>query len=224
MDDADLQVVDEIEIVDCVGKAIQFLLAPPAASSVCKWTDCDWPGADDDLVDHIREIHVELQPYGQQCATKPSASPPQAERFVCLWEGCKVYGKVSLSRSWLERHALAHSGPRPFKCIVDRCGARFKVRSALERHVNGHFACDFDESSLESETSNSKQRLSPARPRRRKSLRGKGRGVNLKSDFFDLSVMERLRFDLFQMSAHLGLERQVTFQGRVRPFFPVFYF
>lgn len=32
-------------------------------SLVCKWLNCDWPGTYDDLVDHIREIHVELQPY-----------------------------------------------------------------------------------------------------------------------------------------------------------------
>ncbi|RWS30078.1 zinc finger protein aebp2-like protein [Leptotrombidium deliense] len=159
------------------------------SSIVCKWTNCDWPGSDDDLVDHIREIHVELQPYhnhqhifaNSSCSTKrtrtafvsiaaiSSTDEPQTtngvgasescesssssssmssrnsltsnvqQQYVCLWEGCKVYGKRSLSRSWLERHVLQHSGPRPFKCIVERCGARFKARSALERHVNAHF-------------------------------------------------------------------------------------
>ncbi|RWS06845.1 zinc finger protein aebp2-like protein [Dinothrombium tinctorium] len=131
---------------------------------VCKWTNCDWPGSYDDLVDHIREIHVELQPYhnhqhivastsspfsaisatsdqspARESSTSCSPSASQQQQYVCLWEGCKVYGKGSLSRSWLERHVLQHSGPRPFKCIFEGCGARFKARSALERHVNAHF-------------------------------------------------------------------------------------
>lgn len=136
----------------------------------CKWTNCDWPGAKDDLVDHIREIHVELQPYQQQRhnwtevhsrardrSRKPAPdrkyaklqdSPKKMEstqQYVCLWEGCKVYGKGSSSRNWLERHVLEqHSGPRPFKCIVEGCGQRFKVQSALERHVNSHFKPSMD--------------------------------------------------------------------------------
>lgn len=36
-------------------------LSPAPVSLVCNWRNCDWPGSFDDLVDHIREIHVELQ-------------------------------------------------------------------------------------------------------------------------------------------------------------------
>lgn len=151
------------------------------SSFVCKWTNCDWPGSYDDLVDHIREIHVELQPYhslpeqriapvasrrGSKCSstisscssyenpasvtssvsseeTASSSAPPatrshptssssssssssslfanpcdsfrpssasvqqqQDKCYVCLWEGCKVYGIRSQKRSWLDRHVL----------------------------------------------------------------------------------------------------------------------
>ena len=114
-----------------------------STSIICKWTNCDWPGHSDDLVDHIREIHVDLQPYHyhDQIATNNSNNT----NYVCLWQGCKVYGKSSLCKSWLENHVLQHSGPRPFKCIFENCGQRFKARSLLEKHVNNHFAnanCD----------------------------------------------------------------------------------
>lgn len=194
----------------------------------CQWLDCDWPGSYEDLADHVREIHVELQPYldsnGQvltwskhknslkssrssskektedddassnSCSeddedideddadgdsdddnqsltesnfrvtrrTKSSShclstesirrssrgtnqrpsdnQKPSHQQFVCLWRGCKVFGKPSSSRQWIERHVLEqHSGPKPFKCIVDSCGQRFKTQISLERHVNTHF-------------------------------------------------------------------------------------
>lgn len=197
----------------------------------CQWLDCDWPGSYDDLADHVREIHVELQPYldsngqvitwskheslskssrfsskdkneedddasinscsdneddiemedadadsdddsqsvaescfrvtrrskGSQCLQDASSLHPRRSsrgnqrltenvkqshqhQFVCLWRGCKVFGKPSSSRQWIERHVLEqHSGPKPFKCIVDSCGQRFKTQISLERHVNTHF-------------------------------------------------------------------------------------
>lgn len=228
----------------------QQLPPPPPSTStsqVCKWTDCDWPGSYEDLVDHIRELHVELQPFDStqlqlflnshknnsngsritdsnsssnmgssssrtttsssstldstanspshlssidenpafvqssglptEASTKTTAATttststnsstsktsksrstlsssassksesnsarvPEQEpekSYVCLWEGCKVYGVRSQKRSWLDRHVLQHSGDKPFKCIVENCGSRFKSQSALEKHVNHHF-------------------------------------------------------------------------------------
>lgn len=83
----------------------------------------------------------------------------QTQLYVCLWEGCKVYGKGSLSKSWIERHVLQHSGPRPFKCIVEGCNQRFKKREALERHVNSHFLLPIND--LSSSLPNLSSNLSP---------------------------------------------------------------
>lgn len=47
------------------------------------------------------------------------------DNFVCQWQGCKVQGRSSCSRRWLERHVLSHGGNKPFRCIVDGCGSRF---------------------------------------------------------------------------------------------------
>lgn len=184
------------------------------AEFCCKWHDCDWPGHYEELPEHIREIHVALQPFldvngkvinwikpkhkrqtnddedddetpfnsdqeddddemasdnesisssiassritrrsGRGKVSSPFCEPKltrhkqqqqqcedQAEqKYVCLWKGCRVYGKPSFSKPWLERHALEmHSGPKPFKCIWEGCAQRFKNQSARERHVNSH--------------------------------------------------------------------------------------
>nr|XP_046912759.1 uncharacterized protein LOC124493701 isoform X2 [Dermatophagoides farinae]XP_046912760.1 uncharacterized protein LOC124493701 isoform X2 [Dermatophagoides farinae]XP_046912762.1 uncharacterized protein LOC124493701 isoform X2 [Dermatophagoides farinae] len=217
----------------------------------CQWHDCDWPGNYEDLAEHLREIHVELQPFldsngkvikwnkrlkssflsaklnkdhdesgansmmmmddfdgsssqatmddetnldsdDEDCSNSSTEDDNQSskissiatrrrsrrfqsdsgcssmmtsdnylsssrrsskknsmngdsnheklEKFVCLWRGCKVFGKPSLSRNWIERHVLEqHSGPKPFKCIVDGCGQRFRAQNQLEKHVNMHF-------------------------------------------------------------------------------------
>lgn len=87
-----------------------------------------------------------MQPYhyhDQVTANLNNSS--NSSNYVCLWQGCKVYGKSSLCKSWLENHVLQHSGPKPFRCIVENCGQRFKTRALLEKHVNNHFAnsnCD----------------------------------------------------------------------------------
>jgi hypothetical protein len=46
-------------------------------------------------------------------------------KYKCFWEGCKVYGKGSSSKSWLEKHVMSHGGNKPFQCIVDGCKHRF---------------------------------------------------------------------------------------------------
>lgn len=53
------------------------------------------------------------------------------ENYICLWERCKVRGKPSCSRLWLERHTLSHGGNKPFKCIVDGCDRRFSTQVQL---------------------------------------------------------------------------------------------
>lgn len=51
------------------------------SSIICKWVNCDWPGHSDDLVDHIREIHVDLQPYHYHDQVN-TATP----NYKCFWD------------------------------------------------------------------------------------------------------------------------------------------
>ncbi|KAK9886955.1 hypothetical protein WA026_019212 [Henosepilachna vigintioctopunctata] len=98
-------------------------------SGRCRWADCnaqfDTSGA---LLEHLQHKHVISQ------ATR--------DEYTCFWSGCKVHGRTSCSRSWLERHVLAHAGTKLFRCIVDGCRQRFNSQLTLQRHVNGHFNSD----------------------------------------------------------------------------------
>lgn len=111
----------------------------------CFWDDCNENcETSSNLLDHLQTKHVNSQ---------------QAP-FSCRWANCKVHGRESCSRKWLERHVLSHGGSKLFKCIFEKCRMRFgsQVRKitlylwklnkyhriiyylqlALQKHVNGH--------------------------------------------------------------------------------------
>lgn len=134
-----------------------------STSSICKWRFCDYAGSYDDLVDHIREIHVKLQPYllpdsclphsqvpsppsssdaASSCSNDSSCRPSTEENtsYVCLWEGCKVFNVPSKKLSWLESHIFQkHLNGKIHKCIIAGCEERFKDQVDLQRHVHSHF-------------------------------------------------------------------------------------
>lgn len=66
------------------------------------------------LTRHRRALHAD------------GAAPPQS--FVC-----RVCGKDKKCRSQLARHAVVHTGERPFAC--ERCAARFNRRGNLQQHM-----------------------------------------------------------------------------------------
>ena len=49
-----------------------------------------------------------------------SQNPDKKEedfQYKCLWTGCKVFGRASSSKSWLEKHVAGHveGGQKPFQ-------------------------------------------------------------------------------------------------------------
>ncbi|GIX82839.1 zinc finger protein jing [Caerostris extrusa] len=96
----------------------------------CKWLGCNRLADDNttetDLVDHIRQCHVQSQ-------------PDDCKSYVCLWVGCKVYERASCSAAGWSVTCSCMGGSKPFRCIVDGCRQRFGSEGALERHVNSHF-------------------------------------------------------------------------------------
>lgn len=84
----------------------------------CYWDDCNAKcESSSNLLDHLQSHHVNTQ-----------IGP-----FTCRWENCKVHGRESSSRKWLERHVLSHGGSKLFKCIFEKCRLRFgsQVRVGL---------------------------------------------------------------------------------------------
>ena len=83
-------------------------------------------------------IFLKKNPQSVHAASQDSKGK-EGFQYKCLWSGCKVFGKGSSSKTWLEKHVLTHGGNKPFQCIVDGCKMRFGTQSLLERHVNNHF-------------------------------------------------------------------------------------
>ncbi|RVE44884.1 hypothetical protein evm_010484 [Chilo suppressalis] len=153
--------------------------------TLCLWENCKSEfESDSDLLEHLQSVHVESQ------AGK--------ENYVCLWQRCKVRGKPSCSRLWLERHALSHGGNKPFKCIVDGCDRRFSTQILLERHVNNHF------NEVSPNTSGSKKTTDSAAKlirRNGKKLRYRRQPWSARMfDFFDAGMMEGLAWRLARVT------------------------
>ncbi|XP_011700624.1 PREDICTED: uncharacterized protein LOC105457579 [Wasmannia auropunctata] len=154
-------------------------------NGICRWDKCEasfeYVGG---LLEHLQAAHVNTQTGG--------------DNFVCQWQGCKVQGRTSCSRRWLERHVLSHGGNKPFRCIVDGCGCRFSSQTALERHVNGHFN--------QPETSSSNGRRSCENGgklvrRNGKKLRYRRQPWSARLfDYFDSGVMEGLQHRLLDLA------------------------
>lgn len=91
------------------GKGKRFI---KIVSGMCSWEKCGKKFDNNSiLLEHVQQNHVSQQ-----------AGP-----FMCSWDDCKVNGRESCSRKWIERHVLCHvgRGAKPFKCIVDKCGIYF---------------------------------------------------------------------------------------------------
>lgn len=157
----------------------------PTDSGICRWDKCEASfESSTGLLEHLQVAHINTQTGG--------------DNFVCHWLGCKVQGRTSCSRRWLERHVLSHGGNKPFRCIVDGCGSRFSSQTTLERHVNGHFN--------QPETSSSSGRRSCENGG--KLVRRNGKRLRYRRqpwsarlfDYFDSGVMEGLQHRLLELA------------------------
>lgn len=85
-------------------------------SGICYWEECNARFENSSkLLDHMQTHHV----------------TGQDGPFKCLWQGCRVNGRESCSRRWLEGHVSSHGGSRTFKCIFEGCGQRFSSQVSI---------------------------------------------------------------------------------------------
>ncbi|KAL8579560.1 hypothetical protein ACOMHN_025513 [Nucella lapillus] len=185
--------------------------SPPAeeADLVCQWEACGNVVNPGELLEHLREEHVDPQKEG-------------GEKFVCQWAGCKVAGKASCSMSWLERHIIIHGGLKPFRCILPHCGARFPSQQALQRHVNAHFPAESPSTAGGRPARSRAAEDTSGRHIRRRNKLKRGRPQCVKhSDMFDTGIMDRLRQQLVDLTekTHVyvnGSAQHLTFHGLVK--------
>lgn len=89
-------------------------------SGNCYWEECNARFENSSkLLDHLQTHHV----------------TGQDGPFRCLWLGCRVNGRESCSRRWLEGHVSSHGGSRTFKCIFEGCGQRFSSQVSTHHFV-----------------------------------------------------------------------------------------
>ncbi|XP_063229624.1 zinc finger protein jing isoform X2 [Bacillus rossius redtenbacheri] len=156
--------------------------------AACKWSECSACfDSSTGLLEHLQTKHVNAQ--------VPS------ETYVCLWVGCKVYGRMSCSNTWLERHVLSHGGNKVLRCIFDDCSQRFSSQITLQRHVNSHFSETGGASGGIGARRNVDSTNSKLFRRNGKKLRYRRQPWSARMfDYFDCGIMERLQFQLMKMT------------------------
>lgn len=109
-------------------------------SGICRWDKCEVSFESvGGLLEHLQVnlFLVNLQFTSRFCIhyllqAAHINTQTGGDNFVCQWQGCKVQGRTSCSRRWLERHVLSHGGNKPFRCIVDGCGCRFSSQVSTQ--------------------------------------------------------------------------------------------
>ena len=95
----------------------------------CRWETCGHKAQTSaDLAEHVSSAHAQKQ------------VDKGVKKFVCLWDGCKVYNTPSSSRTWLMKHILDHCGDKPFRCVFGGCRLSFRTQGGLIRHVQTHLS------------------------------------------------------------------------------------
>jgi len=196
---------ESVEDIPVLPRGFRYPTVQARPSAItCKWDNCGATyKSNGQLYDHLKTQHVSSQ-----------LGSGESAKYSCLWLGCKVYGKESSSKCWLEKHVPHHGGKFAYPCIVESCKMRFSSQVMLERHVNSHFK-DKSNDSSSSRNSNGSSSCNAAR----KSIEGapahstpavkklKQAGVKIKNR--ELQFSARI-FDFFDTGIMAGIRHQVV--------------
>ena len=91
----------------------------------CKWEGCGERLEPQQLLDHLTVTFLNYPTQHKITVSHQDQHVSQPSSVGCRWAGCKVFGAVSSSRTWLSHHVTSHVGSKPFLCIVAGCRQRF---------------------------------------------------------------------------------------------------
>ncbi|XP_072045936.1 zinc finger protein AEBP2-like [Amphiura filiformis] len=166
----------------------------------CRWESCGHEAQTSaDLAEHVSTVHAQKQVDKQA----EKGADKSVKKFVCLWDGCKVYNTPSSSRTWLMKHILDHCGDKPFRCVFGGCTLSFRTQGGLIRHVQSHLS-----EQPQQKTPRSKDD-SPGKVLKKKRLRVKRRLSVVKTDdFFDSRIMDAVHHHLVSLDAKTKVDSQ----------------
>ncbi|XP_041475575.1 zinc finger protein AEBP2-like [Lytechinus variegatus] len=167
----------------------------PKVEYICRWESCgEEAETSADLADHVRSEHAQKQ------------IKKGGKKFVCLWDGCKVYNTPSMSATWLPKHVLTHCGDKPFRCVFAGCNQSYRTEKGLMRHCQSH---------LNAEKQNSQQKTpkskdeSPGKALKKKRMRIRRRLSMVKTDdFFDTRMAEAVRHRLVELNMKTKIDTE----------------
>ncbi|EDV26905.1 Zinc finger protein AEBP2 [Trichoplax sp. H2] len=196
----------------------------------CRWFGCNNSfESTEELRDHLQKIHIDTHDV--------------EAKYACLWQGCKVYNKPSVSRNWLVQHVCKHTGDRLIKCLIDGCNMTFATQNGLARHVPSHFSNKHQSGSKKSNTNDQalsqitnhqttsmtkanhdlSYGLTSGHRNRLKRRRLHALGVpqsspvQMSDDPFDDKVMQVLKQRIYHAAENVGLmlTNKITFRSQV---------
>lgn len=185
----------------------------PKVEYICRWESCgEETDTSADLADHVTIEHAQKQ------------IKKGGKKFVCLWDGCKVYNTPSMSATWLPKHVLTHCGDKPFRCVFGGCNQSYRTEKGLMRHCQSHL--NADKQNPQQKTPKSKEE-SPGKALKKKRLRirrrlsmGKVSGVKT-DDFFDTRMVDVIHHRLVELNKKTKIDtegsgRSIIFKSSVR--------
>ena len=103
----------------------------------CKWEGCGERLEPQQLLEHLTVTLLNHPTQKNITIPHQDQHVSQPTSVGCRWAGCKVFGAVSSSRTWLSHHVTSHVGSKPFLCIVAGCRQRFGTQVSISLRWRG---------------------------------------------------------------------------------------
>ncbi|KAF7636153.1 hypothetical protein Mgra_00004412 [Meloidogyne graminicola] len=99
---------------------------------------CEWIGCSkhfigkQNFLKHIQSEHL-LPPQSTIDGVNSSNNSP-----ICYWHNCPRGGRPFGALYMLQQHLRAHTGEKPYQCLIKNCGKRYSRLENLKTHTRKH--------------------------------------------------------------------------------------